>query len=497
MKPIRFASSLIITRGSPDELEIYLVQRNPELRFMGGFWAFPGGTVQKEDHINGKEIDDEVFINCGLREMFEETGLLLNGWGNELSAQEKQTIRKELLEETSVTGWMKILGRNRDKLSGIEPVCTITTPPFSPVIYKTRFLHVPITEDNTPVIEQGELVDGRFFKPVDAVATWNHGEIHIAPPNLFLLRLLARYDLDEFKKEAKIQTLRFEKGALHPVYFAPGIFLAPLKTPTLPPATTTNTLIVGNEKLFVVEPATYEKDEQASLFAKMDELIEEGKKFEAILLTHYHMDHVGAVNEVSQRYNLPVRAHPLSYEKIPEGYIKGEALNEGDRIELGTAPDGTPDWHLDVIHTPGHTPDHICYLESRYHSAIIGDLMSTVATILIDPAEGHMQTYLNSLKKLLQYPVKTVFPSHGTVHNDGHALVHKFLKHRQGREDKIVATLSGEPRTIEDILPEAYDDVEEDIYPIAKKSLLAVLIKLQEDGISQQTGDGWQLKTAV
>ena len=492
MAKIRLASSIIMTRGDIKSPEIYLVQRNPELRFMGGFWAFPGGTLDEKDFIVSGQVDDEAFIRCGLRELFEETGILIDGLGQNLSNTEVQTLRTQLLDEdVSHDDWYDLLDNAETSTRSIHPVCLITTPPFSPVIYKTRFLHVHLQDDQIPEIINGELVDGKFIRPADATIAWDRGESHIAPPNLFLLRLMTENDLETFKSKADIETRKLDEGVLHPVYFSPGIFLAPLKTPTLPPATTTNTLIVGSNKLFVVEPATYDEDEQESLFRKMDELIDEGKKFEAILLTHYHMDHVGAVSAVSQRYQLPVRAHPMTYDRIPDGYIKGEPLNEGDRIDLGTAPDGSTDWHLDVLHTPGHTPDHIVYLESRYKAAIIGDMMSTTSTILIEPPEGHMRTYLGSLNRLLNYPIKTVFPSHGTVHNDGHALIRKFLKHRKSREDKIINALSQDAQSLNDLLPIVYDDVHENALPLAEKSLLAGLIKLEEDKVCQQSNDCW------
>lgn len=493
MSTIRLASSLIITRGTDDDPEIFLVRRNPELRFMGGYWAFPGGTVMTEDYLSDYESMDITFSRCALRELFEETGILINDIGKDLSNRERAHLRNELLESTSTEKWLKILDAMPIEYDDLVHICELTTPSFSPVIYNTRFFHIPLNRNTEPDVIEGELVDGGFFKPADAVTKWERGELHIAPPVLFLLKLMTGNKLSDFIKEADKNTRKFSEGSLHPVYFVPGIFMAPQQTPTLAPSTTTNTLIVGNEKLYLIEPATPDPDEQERLFAKMDELIEEGKSFEAILLTHHHIDHVGAVNAVSRKYKLPVRAHPLTYECISAGYIKGEPLNEGDRIELGNSPDGKPDWHLDVIHTPGHAEDHLCYLESRYHSAIIGDMLSTVSTILIDPPEGHMRTYLDSLERLLEFPLNTLFPSHGPVHNDGKALIRKFLAHRQERENKIIDALSAVEQTIDELLPKAYHDVDESIYPIASRSLLAGLIKLQEDGVCKNKDRAWIL----
>jgi len=498
MSEFRSASSIILTRGYGAELEVYLVHRSPQLRFMGGFWAFPGGTVMEEDYGDqGPEAMDHALINCGVRELFEETGILLGDGAETLSTGEKDELRSRLLNDELPQGWLDLMQSGAKADDVLVRVCRITTPPFSPVRYRTSFLHAPLPDGMEPVIEAGELVAGQFMQPAVAVQAWERGELRLAPPNLLLLRLLSTHGLPDFTHEARLYTEPFENGALLPVYFTPGILLAPQPTPTLPPATTTNTLIVGQGKLYLVEPATYEVQEQQRLFDLMDRLTAQGGKFEAILLTHHHMDHIGAVTAVSRRYQLPVRAHSLTYDRIPGGYIRGDPLNEGDRIDLGTAPDGSGNWHLDVIATPGHAPDHLCYLESRYQAAIVGDMLSTASTILIDPPEGHMRTYLRSLERLLEYPIMTLYPSHGPVHFDGGKLIRRFLKHRGERELKLIKALTDTPRSIEELLPQAYDDVAEDVYPVAARSLLAGLIKLEEDGRCEQSGAGWKLKFEV
>lgn len=496
MSAIRLASAVILSRGADDDPEIYLALRAPELNFFGGYWVFPGGNLNRQiDYHQPDDTEELALLRCAVREILEEIDILSSSLGRHFSREEKQGLKKILTE--SPGKWQQFLAGFGHDFKLISPVFRITTPPFFPTRFDTQFMHVRALDEELPEIDNFELIDGRFMKAQTAIDAWQSGEMEIAPPVLFLLRLLAEHGLAAFRSHAQKASAQLEQGCLHRVYFSPGIFMAPLMTPTLPPATTTNTLIVGCDRLSVIDPATPDAMEQKRLFDEMDTLLEQGKRFEAILLTHHHIDHVGAVNAVSQRYQLPVRAHEECYRRIESGYLRGAALREGDRIELGNAPDGSPDWHLSVLHTPGHAVDHLCYLESRYQAAIVGDMLSTISTILIDPPEGHMRTYLEQLRRLLSFPIKTLYPAHGPAHRDGAALIRQFLEHRQQREQTVIDALGETPQSIDELLPKIYDDVPESVYPVASRSLLAGLIKLEEDGVSESRNGAWKLRNGV
>ncbi|NKB38524.1 MAG: MBL fold metallo-hydrolase [Gammaproteobacteria bacterium] len=493
MSDIKFASTVILSRGSGLELEVYLALRAPELRFFGGYWVFPGGNLnRKVDSHSESDPLELALLRCVVRETLEEINILGSLLGTSFSDEQKNEL-KDLIKN-SPKQWQSFLADYDTSLENINPVHRVTTPEFFPVRFDTQFTHVNLLDNESPQIDNYELVDGRFMKPIEAVYAWEQGKMEIAPPVLFLLRLLSEHGLEVFKNKAKDEESLLNTGKLHRIFFSPGIFMAPLRTPTLPPATTTNTIIIGTDSLFIIDPATPDKEEQQRLFDEMDALINQGKKFEAILLTHHHEDHVGAVNAVSQRYQLPVRAHKECYARIESGFIKGEALKEGDRLELGTAPDGSKDWHLAVMHTPGHAVDHLCYLESRYQAAVVGDMLSTISTILIDPPEGHMQTYLDNLQRLSEQGIKTLYPAHGPANRDGVALIKQFLEHRKHREKAVINALNYKSQSIDDLLPKIYDDVPKAVYPIASRSLLAGLIKLEEDNICTQDKNGWCLR---
>ena len=102
---IRLASSIILTRGSDADPEIYLVKRAPELRFMGGYWAFPGGTVIQEDYQADDSPLDQVLSGCALREWFEETGVLVGRLAKQLAKLDRANIRQQLLDGASLQAW--------------------------------------------------------------------------------------------------------------------------------------------------------------------------------------------------------------------------------------------------------------------------------------------------------------------------------------------------------------------------------------------------------
>jgi glyoxylase-like metal-dependent hydrolase (beta-lactamase superfamily II) len=271
-------------------------------------------------------------------------------------------------------------------------------------------------------------------------------------------------------------------GQLHRARFSPGLMIAPLLTPTLPPALTTNAIFVGEERFYVADPATYEESERERLFETIDRWQAAGRRFEGVLLTHHHHDHVGSVRATCTRYSLPVFAHAETLSRVDVAGLQTVELSHGDCLELGRAPDGRPDWRLHVHYTPGHAPGHLAFIEDRYRAAIVGDLVSTLSTIVIDPPEGHMATYLESLRALRDADIGTLYPAHGPAALDGRRLLERYLTHREERERKLVHALEGGLVSLDELLPVVYDDAPEPLLPVARRSLLAGLIKLAEDG---------------
>lgn len=266
---------------------------------------------------------------------------------------------------------------------------------------------------------------------------------------------------------------------------ATGVWRLPLRTPTVPPATATNLMVVGQSRLALVEPATPFADERRVLDEVLEALAAEGRRVELLVITHHHEDHVGDVERLRQRLGVPVYAHPRTAERLP--WPVDHTLDDGDELELGEGI------RLRAVHTPGHAPGHLVLHELGSGIAHAGDMVAGEGTILIDPDDaGDMGQYLASLERLGQLGTRALVPAHGPVLHDPRGVVDHYVRHRLAREAKVLAALDAGAHDDAELLARAYADTPRVLWGLAARSLAAHLHKLVVDGVIERSGGRWQ-----
>jgi ribonuclease/clavin/mitogillin len=260
------------------------------------------------------------------------------------------------------------------------------------------------------------------------------------------------------------------------------------RTPTLPPATHTNSYALGSRDVVLVEPATPYEDEQREWITWARSLASAGRNLVAIVATHHHVDHVGGIDVLAKELALPIWAHAETASQIDMPVAR--KLADGDAIVLeGPTPET---WR--VLHTPGHAWGHVCLWNEDDRTVVVGDMVASVGTILIAPGDGDMRIYLEQLERLAALDAALALPAHGEPIDAPTALFRYYVAHRLKREAKIVAAVAAAPgSTPDELVPVAYDDTPVHVWPIALLSLRAHLDKLVAEGRAVVDGERYRL----
>ena len=211
-------------------------------------------------------------------------------------------------------------------------------------------------------------------------------------------------------------------------------------------------------------------------------------RLERILVTHTHLDHSPGAGALAQATGAPVlgrrAAHPQGQD--PD-FAPAQELQHGERLALGPATT------LRVIHTPGHASNHLCYLLEQEKTLFTGDHVMQGSTVVINPPDGDMAAYLQALRELQDEDLDWLAPGHGFLMAQPRAVLQGLVAHRLRRESKVLAALQAAcgPAAVTTLLPVVYGDVPAGLHPVAGRSLLAHLLKLQADGLARADGPTW------
>ncbi len=245
----------------------------------------------------------------------------------------------------------------------------------------------------------------------------------------------------------------------------------------------TNTYLLGVKEIAVIDPGPALGNHVDAIQRFADGPIK------WILVTHTHPDHSPAAALLAQASG----AEQLG-RMAPQGphqdqtFVPDHILADGDTFETG-------EFSLQVIHTPGHASNHLCYLHSGLNWLFTGDHIINGSTVVIDPPDGSMGDYLRSLERLNSLNLDAILPGHGDVLDEPHAAIEWLINHRLEREAKVIAALQDRPdSTSRELVPLVYKDVDEKLHDLAEHSLRAHLIRLEEELRAKMERGRWRLK---
>ena len=200
--------------------------------------------------------------------------------------------------------------------------------------------------------------------------------------------------------------------------------------------------------------------------------------------THTHPDHSPGVRLLKQKLAVPAFGMLTNTSKNQDTSFSPERiLQDGELFE-------EEEYSLEVVHTPGHASNHLCFILREEKFIFTGDHIMNGSAVVIGPPDGNMKQYIESLEKLKNYEIEKIAPGHGEVLENPYQVADWIINHRLEREKKVFEALKEVTRGTPDTLVEkVYDDVDSSLFPIAKASLLAHLIKLEEDKLILRSGE--------
>lgn len=261
---------------------------------------------------------------------------------------------------------------------------------------------------------------------------------------------------------------------------APGIRLIRIPEDSPGRVFSTNIYLIGEGDQLMLDAGEESARHAQALFQYFREQQSEPRITQAVI-SHSHVGHYGGVRWVRQSIGPRFLAHPEALRTFEKqaGKDGAAALKDGQLLRAGGM-------RLQVVFTPGHSPDSVCLFHGRSRSLFSADtILGGSSTTVSDLGD-----YMASLERLLALRPRTIYPAHGDVIPDGTAAIRRYIAHRREREDQIIAQLRRRPRTAQRLVELIYRDVDPRLHRAARGNVRQHLLKLQREGRVEAQGSG-------
>ena len=243
----------------------------------------------------------------------------------------------------------------------------------------------------------------------------------------------------------------------------------------------TNTYLIGKNRLAIIDPGPIDESHIELLLNTV------GDRLAWVIATHTHTDHSPAAKRISEATGAQVIG-----ALVPDNMFQDQTFEPDWEITHDEVL-STEEFTLRAIHTPGHVSNHYCFLLEEESMLFTGDHIMNGSTVVIVPPSGNMKHYIESLQKLLKYPLSFIAPAHGAIMKNPERVINWIVDHRLQREQKVVDNMNSDFITLDDLVLKVYDDVDAGLYPMAKMSLSAHLIKLRDEARAEESRESWRL----
>ncbi len=530
----RPAATVLLLRDSARGIEVLMTRRSMTASFAPGAYVFPGGGIDAADSAahgqsTRRTTQSDLHLTqaiAAIRESFEELGVLLakHADGSHVNTADIAALDRK----TPFAAQCKARGLT---LAGADVFVLAhwVTDRDLPRRFDVPFLVARMPEGQEPVADEAEQFEPEWIRPADALAKHKAGNFFIIFPTIRTLERLQHYAtvdavLNACASEKPLWTSCPRAGLLggeierymeHEAPFGELELISPdgqiahtldwqtdkpvalLKNamrltapnPGVMTGPGTNSYLVGDalSGYIAIDPGPADADHLQRLYGAA------GGDIKMIVCTHSHPDHSPGAQPLQAICMAAGKAKPpiLGLPSLPTA--RADSVFAPDRmllnhellapesigLEANSNPENSQNKHtLKVIYTPGHAANHLCLVLLEDGLLFSGDHILNGSTTVVNPPDGNMNTYLDSLDLLStacdEHSIEFILPAHGYVLGQAKTAIAQLKAHRLKREAKIMAVMEALPDgTLDDWVPLAYDDVDQRIWPVAKRSLLA------------------------